>query len=93
MIDHLAVVIIFERSFYIHDEWRNLPDKWPSRPSFHVALEEYILSLHAAAVRKCASDAVQAYTKAVATALKENAEVELIEDVLKIALDHRLPRP
>ncbi|KAG1903031.1 uncharacterized protein F5891DRAFT_1020024 [Suillus fuscotomentosus] len=88
-----AVVIIFERSFYIYDERRNLQDKQRSRPSFYVALEQYILSPHAAAVRKDARNAVRAYRKAVATVPKSIAKVELVEAVLQIALNHRLPRP
>ncbi|KAG1789775.1 uncharacterized protein HD556DRAFT_1396221 [Suillus plorans] len=62
-----AVVIIFEHSFYIFDKRRYLQDK-ESDPLFHVALEQYMASPHAAAVRKAVSAAVQAYEEAVATA-------------------------
>ncbi|KAG2118713.1 uncharacterized protein F5147DRAFT_647866 [Suillus discolor] len=67
IIDHLAVVIIFKHSFYIFDKRCYLQDK-ESDPSFHVALEQYMASLHAAAVRKGVSPAIQAYEEAVATA-------------------------
>ncbi|KAG1801263.1 hypothetical protein EV424DRAFT_399833 [Suillus variegatus] len=62
-----AVVIIFEHSFYIFDKRRYLQYK-ESGPSFHVALEQYMASPHAAAVRKAVSPAVRAYEEAVATA-------------------------
>ncbi|KAG1838741.1 hypothetical protein C8R48DRAFT_742401, partial [Suillus tomentosus] len=62
-----AVVIIFEHSFYIFDKRRYLQDK-ESDPLFHVALEQYMASPHAAAVRKAVSPAVRPYEEAVATA-------------------------
>jgi len=62
-----AVVIILEHSFYIFDKRRYLQDK-ESDPLFHVALEQYMASPHAAAVRKAVSAAVQAYEEAVAAA-------------------------
>ncbi|KAG2052540.1 hypothetical protein BDR06DRAFT_957560 [Suillus hirtellus] len=67
IVDHLAVVIIFEHSFYIFDKRRYLQGK-ESEPSFYVALEQYMASPHAAAVREAVSAAVQAYEEAVATA-------------------------
>ncbi|KAG1883897.1 uncharacterized protein F5891DRAFT_1242249 [Suillus fuscotomentosus] len=68
IIGHLAVVIIFERSFYIFDKRRYLQDKKESDRLFHVALEQYMASPHAAAVREAVSAAVQAYEDVVATA-------------------------
>jgi len=69
MIDHLAAVIVFEHSFYIFDKSRHLQDQQKSVPSFHVALEQYIASPHAAAVREAVGAAVQVYEEAVTTAI------------------------
>jgi len=128
-----AVAIIFEHSFYIFDKRRYIQDKKESDSSFHVALEQYMASPHAATVREAASATVQACEEAVATAahayeeaartaiyshqgklpswitklpfgsfkrkakekesLCSRAKAELIEAVLEIALNHRLPRP
>jgi len=68
MIDHLAAVIVFEHSFYIFDKSSHLQDQQKSVPSFYVALEEYMESPHAAAVREAVSAAVQAYEAAVTPA-------------------------
>ncbi|KAG2139635.1 uncharacterized protein EDB93DRAFT_1298639 [Suillus bovinus] len=94
-----AVVVIFEHSFYIFDKWHYIWDQQKHVPSFYVALEQYMASLHAAAVRKGVSAAVQAYEEAVATAAKRRessycrAKVELIKTVLEVALNNRLSRP
>ncbi|KAG2114990.1 hypothetical protein BD769DRAFT_1673306 [Suillus cothurnatus] len=60
-----AVVIIFEHSFYIFDKRRYLQDQQEFVPSFYVALEQYIPSPHATAVREAVSLAVQAYQEAM----------------------------
>ncbi|KAG2115599.1 hypothetical protein BD769DRAFT_1673124 [Suillus cothurnatus] len=60
-----AVVIIFEHSFYIFDKRRYLQDQQEFVPSFYVALEQYILSPHATAVREAVSLAVHAYQEAM----------------------------
>jgi len=65
IINHLAVVIIFEHSFYIFDKRRYLQDQQEFVPSFYVALEQYIPSPHATAVREAVSLAVQAYQEAM----------------------------
>ncbi|KAG1810389.1 uncharacterized protein HD556DRAFT_49771 [Suillus plorans] len=94
-----AAVIIFEHSSYIFDKRRYLQDKRESDPSFYVALEQYMSSPHAGAVMKGVSDTVHAYEKAVATSAKENesscspAKAQLINAVIEITLNHRLPRP
>ncbi|KAG1760976.1 hypothetical protein EDD22DRAFT_45369 [Suillus occidentalis] len=64
IIDLLAVVIIFEHSFYIYDKRRHLQDQQKSAPSYNVALERYMASPHAAAVRETVRAAVQAYEEA-----------------------------
>jgi hypothetical protein len=65
IIDHLAAVIIFEHSFYIHDKRRHLQDQKKSAPSYIVALELYMASPHAATVRETVRAAVQAYEDAM----------------------------
>jgi hypothetical protein len=70
IIDHIAAVIIFEHSFYIFDEQRYRQDQHKSVPSFYVALEQYMASPHATAVREGVSAAVQAYERAVITATR-----------------------
>lgn len=94
-----AAVIIFEHSSYIFNKQRYLEDKQESDPSFNVALEQYMSSPHAGAVMKGVSDTVHAYENAVATSAKENesscspAKAQLINAVIEITLNHRLPRP
>ncbi|KAG2063320.1 hypothetical protein BDR04DRAFT_1235537 [Suillus decipiens] len=69
-----TAVIIFEHSFYIFDKRRYLKEEQKSDPSFHVALEQYIASPHAAAVREGVSAAVRAYEEAVTTATRTYEE-------------------
>ncbi|KAG2344171.1 hypothetical protein BDR05DRAFT_1059106 [Suillus weaverae] len=69
IIDHLAVVIIFEHSYLICDKRRHLQDQQESDPSFYTALEQYTASPHAVAVREGVSAAVQAYEEAMKTAV------------------------
>ncbi|KAG1780993.1 hypothetical protein EV702DRAFT_1193828 [Suillus placidus] len=64
-----AAVIIFEHSFYIFDKRRYLQDQPESAPSFIVALERYIASPHAVAVREGVGAAVQAYEEGMKTAV------------------------
>ncbi|KAG2126174.1 hypothetical protein BD769DRAFT_808818 [Suillus cothurnatus] len=63
-----AVVVIFEHSFYIFDKRRYLQNQQESAPSFYVALDHYMSSSHAAAVREAVSIAAQEYEAAVTTA-------------------------
>ncbi|KAG1810431.1 uncharacterized protein HD556DRAFT_1320389 [Suillus plorans] len=121
-----AVVIIFEHSFYIFDKRRYLQDKQESGSSFHVALEQYMTSPHAATVREAvkavrtavypyqgklpswitklpfgsfkrkAKEAKEYFEWSQATekiSLCSRAKAELIEAVLEIVINHRLPRP
>ncbi|KAG1844014.1 uncharacterized protein F5891DRAFT_1196025 [Suillus fuscotomentosus] len=84
-----ALLSLSSNTFYIFD-------KWGSDPFSYVALEQYMPSLCAAAVRKGVSDTVHAYAKTVATAAKEKyfscsrAEAELIKAVLGILSNHYL---
>ncbi|KAG1869331.1 hypothetical protein DFJ58DRAFT_742433 [Suillus subalutaceus] len=97
-----AVVIIFEHSFYIFDKRRHLQDQQESVPSFHVALEQYIVSPHATAVREAVSTAVQAYQGSILAWMavllfgrshNEKAKAELTKTILEITLNHCLPKP
>jgi hypothetical protein len=74
IIDHIAAVIIFEHSFYIFDKQRYRQDQHKSFPSFYVALEQYMASPHATAVREGISAAVQAYERAMITATRAYQE-------------------
>jgi hypothetical protein len=74
IIDYLAVGIILEHSFYLLDKRRYLQDKDKSVPSFYVALEQYVASPHAAAVKDDVTAAVQAYEEAVTTAARAYEE-------------------
>lgn len=69
-----AAVIIFEHSFYIFDKQRYRQDQHKSVPSFYVALEQYMASPHATAVREGVSAAVQTYERAMITATRAYQE-------------------
>jgi len=74
IVDHLAAVIILEHSFYIFDKRRYLRDRPESVPSFRVALEQYMASPHATAIREGLDAAVHAYKQAVTTAAQAYEE-------------------
>ncbi|KAG1858735.1 hypothetical protein DFJ58DRAFT_294615 [Suillus subalutaceus] len=63
-----AAVIILEHSFYIFEKRRYPRDKPDSVPSCLVALEQYMASPHAVAVREAVGAAVQAFEEAVTAA-------------------------
>ncbi|KAG2131672.1 hypothetical protein DEU56DRAFT_813785 [Suillus clintonianus] len=65
IIDHVAAVIIFEHSFYIFDKRRYLRGQQQSVPYSFDALEQYMASPHAAAVREAVSTAARKYQEAV----------------------------
>ncbi|KAG2110121.1 hypothetical protein DEU56DRAFT_920208 [Suillus clintonianus] len=101
-----AAVIIFEHSFYVFDQRRHAKDQQESVPSVDVALERYMASPHAIAVRDAVNTAVHANqgnsTNSKAKLLfrrfrrKDRQPKDysgLLETILKIALEHRLPRP
>ncbi|KAG2032351.1 hypothetical protein BDR03DRAFT_1094995 [Suillus americanus] len=71
-----AAVIVFEHSFYILDKRRYLQDYQKSTPSYYVALEQYMASPHAAAVREAVIAAVQAYQEAMKTPVKGRTTVK-----------------
>ncbi|KAG2049900.1 hypothetical protein BDR06DRAFT_681708 [Suillus hirtellus] len=107
IIDHLAVVIILEHSFYVFNKLRYLQHQQKSIPSFYVSLEQYITSPHATAVRKAVSVAVQICEEYSSTSkvkpsfgrfqkrrqtIGDSRKMELIETIVEITLEHRLPR-
>jgi hypothetical protein len=63
--DHLAAVIIFEHSFYINDKGLHIRHIRDQQKSYSFALELYMASPHAAAVRETVRAAVQAYEEAM----------------------------
>ncbi|KAG2125674.1 hypothetical protein DEU56DRAFT_916405 [Suillus clintonianus] len=100
--NHLAVVIILEHSFYIFIQRRPLQYQQESVPSFHVAFERYMASPHVIAVRDAVNTAVHANrgnsTNRKAKLLfglfrRKKDYSGLLEIILKIVLEHRLPRP
>ncbi|KAG2336930.1 hypothetical protein BDR05DRAFT_1063488 [Suillus weaverae] len=90
-----AAVIIFEHSFYLFYQQRYLRSVHPVR----IALQRYMVSLHAAAVREAVSTAVRVYQgnpsiwKALLPFERSQRKSELIKRILEVILQHRLPRP
>lgn len=90
-----AAVIIFEHSFYLFYRQRYLRSVHPVR----VALQRYMASPHAAAVREAVSIAVRAYQgnpsiwRALLPFERSQRKAELIKTILEVILQHRLPRP
>ncbi|KAG2738451.1 hypothetical protein P692DRAFT_20882617 [Suillus brevipes Sb2] len=60
-----AAVIIFEHSFYINDKGLHIRHIRDQQKSYSFALELYMASPHAAAVRETVRAAVQAYEEAM----------------------------
>ncbi|KAG2072246.1 hypothetical protein BDR04DRAFT_1096825 [Suillus decipiens] len=92
-----AAVIIFEHYFYIFDRQRYLSDEQKSIPSFNIALERYIASPQAAAVREAVQVAVHtcqgnSFARKVKL-LFGASQKELAKKIVEITLEHRLPRP
>ncbi|KAG1817390.1 hypothetical protein EV424DRAFT_1645121 [Suillus variegatus] len=103
-----AAVIIFEHSFYISEQRRYLQDRQNSDPCFYVALEQYMPSPHAAAAKEGVSVAVHAFQGRPSTSnvkrlfgrfqtgkqsIHNSQKMELVDTIVEIALEHRLPRP
>ncbi|KAG2125430.1 hypothetical protein DEU56DRAFT_570221 [Suillus clintonianus] len=64
-----AAVITFEHSFYVFDQLLHLKDQQEYVPSFYVALERYMASPQAIAVRDAVKTAVLPYQEPVGTAV------------------------
>ncbi|OJA20474.1 hypothetical protein AZE42_04905 [Rhizopogon vesiculosus] len=98
-----AAVIIFERSFYLWDERRYLEDKKEFGHPINLALEQYMASPNATAIRDALSSAVHAYQatsspwkKTLIHAVTDgftHRRAELINSILKVTLQYRMPIP
>ncbi|KAG2752606.1 hypothetical protein P692DRAFT_201785779 [Suillus brevipes Sb2] len=92
-----AAVIVFENAFYLWDQQRYLEQE-PSVHPVRVALQQYIASPNAAAVREALSLAIRAYEAGfsqwmVGSAKHSQKKADLIETIIEVVLQHRLPRP
>ncbi|KIK36812.1 hypothetical protein CY34DRAFT_491747 [Suillus luteus UH-Slu-Lm8-n1] len=92
-----AAVIIFENTFYLLDQRRYLKQE-SSVHLVHVALQQYISSPNAAAVREALNSTVHTYEAGSSQWIAELAKhtqkkADLIETVAENVLKHRLPRP
>jgi hypothetical protein len=91
-----AAVIIFENVFHLL-ELRRYPQREPVRP-IRVALQQYMASPHAAAVREALSSAIHTYEAGssrwrVGSAKRSQKKADLIKAITEIVLQHRLPIP
>ncbi|KAG2135107.1 hypothetical protein DEU56DRAFT_913476 [Suillus clintonianus] len=105
IIDHVAAMIVFEHSFYIFDKRRYLQNQQQSVPYITDALEQYMASPHAAAVREAVSAAVYTYREGLSTwkarlpfqsskrSQRSQKKGDLVKTILEITLQYRLPRP
>ncbi|KAG1842484.1 hypothetical protein C8R48DRAFT_781081 [Suillus tomentosus] len=91
-----AAIIIFEHAFHLwaqHRLTREQESVYPVR----VALQRYMASPNAAAVRETMSSAVRTYEAGLSHwipgSAKRSQKEELIDTVIEIALQHRLPTP
>ncbi|KAG2104986.1 hypothetical protein BD769DRAFT_1643439 [Suillus cothurnatus] len=88
-----AAVIIFEIVFHLLE----LPQQEPVRP-LRVALQQYMASPNAAAVREALSCAIHTYEAGssrwrVGSAKRSQKKADLIKAITEIVLQHRLPLP
>ncbi|KAG2081769.1 hypothetical protein BD769DRAFT_1546852 [Suillus cothurnatus] len=87
-----AAVIIFEHSFYLFYQKRYFRSDHPVR----TALQRYMASPHAIAVREAISTAVRAYQgnpsiwRALLPFERSQRKAELIKTILEVILQHRL---
>ncbi|KIK34686.1 hypothetical protein CY34DRAFT_812769 [Suillus luteus UH-Slu-Lm8-n1] len=93
-----AAIIIFEHAFYLSEQQHYRVEQEPSVRPVRVALEQYIASPNAAAVREALSSAVRPYeagsSRWIAGSAKHSQKKEdLIETITQVILQHRLPRP
>ncbi|KIK37748.1 hypothetical protein CY34DRAFT_442700 [Suillus luteus UH-Slu-Lm8-n1] len=93
-----AAVIIFENAFYLSDQQRYGLERKSSVHPVRVALRQYIASPNAAAVREALSSAIHTYETGssrwiTGSATHSQKKAELIEIIMKVILQHSLPRP
>lgn len=92
-----AAVIVFENAFYLFEQQRYRSEQQSVR-SLRVALQQYMASPNAVAVRDALSSAVHTYEAGFSKWIPRSAKhsqkkVELIDAIVEIVLQHRLPRP
>ncbi|KAG2737943.1 hypothetical protein P692DRAFT_20842236 [Suillus brevipes Sb2] len=93
-----AAIIVFENAFYLSDQQHYRVELESFVPPVRVALEQYIASSNAAAVQEALSSAVRTYEAGFSqwiagSAKHSQKKTDLIETIIKVVLQHRLPRP
>jgi len=94
-----AAIIIFENVFYLWDQQRyKLGLRQESVHPVRVALQQYMASPNAAAVREAVSSAVHIYETnfsrwIAGSSRRSQNKRDLIETIVEVILQHRLPRP
>ncbi|KAG2037940.1 hypothetical protein BDR03DRAFT_955933 [Suillus americanus] len=91
-----AAVIIFEHTFHLLEQRRNL-EQGSVRP-LRVAVQQYMASPNAAAVREAMSSVAHAYEAGFSrwisgSAKRSQKKAELIDTIIEVVLQHRLPTP
>jgi hypothetical protein len=91
-----AAVIIFEIVFHLLEHQR-YPQQEPVRP-LRVALQQYMASPNAAAVREALSSAIHTYEAGFSrwipgSAKRSQKKADLIQAINEVVLQHRLPIP
>ncbi|KAG1837427.1 hypothetical protein DFJ58DRAFT_749490 [Suillus subalutaceus] len=89
-----AAVIIFENVFYLLDQQEERKSAHPVR----VALQQYMASPNAAAVRIALNSAVHTYEAGFSrwipgSAKRSQKKADLIKTITEVVLQHRLPIP
>ncbi|KAG1758675.1 hypothetical protein EDD22DRAFT_956642 [Suillus occidentalis] len=93
-----AAIIIFENAFYHLEQQHYRVEQEPSAHPVRVALEQYIASPNAIAVREALSSAIRTYEAGSSrwipgSAKHSQKKADLIETIIEVVLQHRLPRP
>jgi hypothetical protein len=93
-----AAVIVFEHAFYLSDQQYYKVEREPSVRSVRAALQRYIASPNAAAVREALSSAIHIYEAGIprwiaGSSKNSQKKAELIKTIIEVVLQHRLPRP
>jgi len=92
-----AVIIIFENVFHLSGQQRFTSGQESVYP-VRVALQQYMASPNAAAVREALSSTIRTYEAGFSQLIPGSAKhsqkkAELIDTIIEIVLQHRLPTP
>ncbi|KAG2059314.1 hypothetical protein BDR06DRAFT_949349 [Suillus hirtellus] len=92
-----AAVIIFENALYLWSQHRLTPEQEPVYP-VRVALQRYMVSPNATAVRETMSSALRTYEASFSHQIPGSPKysqnkADLINTIFEIVLQHRLPTP